>query len=166
MPLPVAHGLLGASLVAAVYPQATQRRYSFALLAGALFANAADLDFLLVFAFHSKQWHRGFTHSVGFALVICLLLAFLLGRQRLKQALAYGLAFASHGILDYMTSKKGSGVELLWPFSAERMKLGWWSLSEVPSQLPPTEIMKTLGVEFGLFVPLLLAVLLLRRTVQ
>ncbi|MDQ3803511.1 MAG: metal-dependent hydrolase [Acidobacteriota bacterium] len=165
MPLPVAHGLLGASIVAALHPQPTRRRYSVPLLFGALLANAADLDFLLVFALHSRSWHRGLTHSVVFALLVGLLSALLLGRRRLKEALAYGLAFASHGVLDYVTSKEGGGVELLWPFSAERMMLGWWGLSEVPSKLPPSGIMKALAVESGLFTPPLLAALLLRKAV-
>jgi membrane-bound metal-dependent hydrolase YbcI (DUF457 family) len=129
MPLPVAHALLGASTVAALHPHPTQRRYSVALLIGALFANAADADFLLVFAAHSKSWHRGLTHSIGFALFACMLTALVLGKQRLKEATAYGLAFSSHGILDYVASKEGGGVELLWPFSAERMVLAWWGLS-------------------------------------
>ena len=89
--------------------------------------------------------------------------ALLLGKRRLREALAYGLAFASHGILDYVTAKEGGGVELLWPFSTERMLLGWWSLSEVPSKLPPAQIVRTLILEFAIFTPLLFAVLLLRK---
>ena len=163
MPLPVAHGLLGASIVAALDPQLTNRRYALAVLGGALLANAADLDFLLVFAMHSKSWHRGFTHSVVFALLICILACLSLGKRRLKEALAYGLAFTSHGLLDCLTSNEGTGVELLWPFSTDRMKLGWWGLSEGPSQLPLSGIIKALAVEFALFAPLFVAILLLRR---
>ncbi len=165
MPLPVAHGLLGASIVAALHPQPTQRFSSVPLFIGALLANAADVDFLLVFVAHSKSWHRGPTHSIVFALLACLFVALLFGKRRLREALAYGLAFASHGILDYVTSKEGGGVELLWPFSAKRMALGWWGLSEVPSRLPPSGIIKALALEFGLFTPLFLAVLLLRKVV-
>lgn len=165
MPLPVAHGLLGASIVAALHPQPISRRYAVPLVVGALFANFADSDFLLVFALNSRSWHRGLTHSIVFALLGCLLSVLLLGKRRLKEALAYGLALASHGILDYMTSKEGGGVELLWPFSAERMGLGWWGLSEVPSQLPPSGIIMALTLEFVLFTPLLFGVLLLRKAV-
>lgn len=162
MPLPIAHGLLGASIVA-LHPLPTRRRYSLPLLFGALFANAADIDFLLVFALHSKSWHRGFTHSVVFSLLVSMLTFLFLGKRRLKVALVYGLAFASHGLLDYVTSKDGGGVELLWPFPTERMKLGWWGLSEVPSNLPASGIVMALAVEFALFGPLFLAVLLVRK---
>jgi len=163
MPLPVAHGLLGASIVAAFHPHPVQRRYPLALFVGALFANAADGDFLLVFAFHNKSWHRGFTHSVTFALLAGLLTSLLLSKRRFRVALVYWLAFASHGVLDYMTSKVGGGVTLLWPFSSERMKLGWWGLSEMPSNLTAFEIMKALGVEFVIFAALFLSVTLLRK---
>jgi membrane-bound metal-dependent hydrolase YbcI (DUF457 family) len=162
MPLPVAHGLLGASIVAALAPRLTRRSYVIPLLVGALLANAADFDFLLAFALQSKEWHRGFSHSIVLGL-LCLLPALPLGKQRIKEMLAYGLAFTSHGILDYVTSKEGRGVELLWPFSTSRLKLGWCGLSEIPSKLTGVEIIESLALEFLLFVPLLLVVLLLRR---
>lgn len=163
MPLPVAHGLVGASIVAAMYPRRRAQRLLLALFVGALVANAADLDFLLVFALHSKAWHRGFSHSIIFALLVCLLSALSVGKRHMREALAYGLAFASHGVLDYLTTKEGGAVELLWPFSTERLMLGWWGLSEWPSRLPLTGILKALVLEFAIFTPVLLAVLLLRK---
>ena len=55
MPLPTAHGLLGAGLVAALYARPVSGRRAVPLLVGALLANAADLDFLLVFALGSRR---------------------------------------------------------------------------------------------------------------
>ena len=162
MPLPVAHGLLGASVVAAGDSQST-KRYFMPLLAGAFLANVADLDFILVFIFHSKTWHRGFSHSLLFGLIVCLVLVLSLGERHLREACAYGLAFTSHGILDYLTTKSGGGVELLWPFSSERFVLGWVGLSEMPSKLTDLEIIKTLAVELICFAPLLILVLGLKR---
>lgn len=161
--MPVAHGLLGASLVAAVLPRTSPRRYALVLAAGALLANAADLDFCLVFALHSRAWHRGFTHSLAFALLVWLVLFVSLGRRRALKAAAYASAYASHAVLDFATTKLGGGVELLWPFSAERLALGWLGLSEVPSRVPPAGVVKYLVVEFLLFAPPLLALLLWRR---
>jgi hypothetical protein len=54
-------------------------------------------------------------------------------------------------------------VELLWPFSTERMVFGRWGLSEVPSRLPPAGVVKALVVEFALFAPVLVLALMLRR---
>lgn len=166
MPLPVAHGLVGASVAAALAPEgwmATRRRRVGVLLAGALLANAPDFDFLLAFALRSRAWHRGFTHSLAFALLSLGLLALWLGRARLREALACGLAYASHGLLDWATTKEGGGVELLWPLTGERFGLRWHGLSELPSRLAPLEVVQALAVESALFGPPLAAVLLLHR---
>lgn len=163
MPLPIAHGLLGATAVAALYPGPSFARGYRPFLIGVVLANAADLDFLLVFAFNSKSWHRGFTHSISFALFTFFLLALLLGRRRFQPAIAYGAAFASHAVLDYCTTKDGGGLELLWPFSQERLMLGWWGLSEMASRLPLAKILEALVVETALFMPLLIGVVVVRR---
>lgn len=163
MPLPIAHGLVGASVVAAIHPQPA-RRFFMPLLAGAFLANAADFDFLLVFGLGFRGWHRSFTHSIAFALAVCLMFALYFGRRRIREAAAYGLAFASHAFLDFVTTKEGGGLELLWPFSTERLKLGWWGLSELPSRLPAAEVLKDLALEAALFAPPFLLILLLRRT--
>lgn len=162
MPLPVAHGLVGASIVAAL--SRTQAERSFKpLLAGALLANAADLDFFLVFAFHLRGWHRGFSHSIAFALVVFLVFVLSLGRRRVREAVVYGLAYASHGILDYLTTKEGGGVQLLWPFSTERLAFGWVGLSELPSRMPAIEVVKSLALELALFAPLLVLTIGLKK---
>jgi len=161
--MPVAHSLVGASLVAAVVPRAGRKRYWVPLAAGAALANAADLDFLLSFALGSRGWHRGFTHSLVFALAVSLCLLLVLGRRRARVAAAFGLAYASHALLDFATTKEGGGVELFWPFSLDRLGLRWWGLSEIPSRLPFTDILKFLSLEFVLFAPPLLFLILLRR---
>ena len=164
MPLPIAHALVGASVVAAIHTRPKSLRHPAALLAGAFLANAPDLDFFLVFALHNRAWHRGFTHSLLFACFVSLLFVLCLGRRRTRDGVAYGLAFASHCVLDFLTTKQGGGVELLWPFSTARLAFGWAGLSEVPSRLPPLIILKWVAVEFLIFTPLLLAILFWRRT--
>lgn len=163
MPLPVAHTLVGASIFAALLPRRASNELYQSLLLGALLANAADFDFALVFILGSGEWHRGFSHSLLFAVLFWICCVFLLGRRRLRLAIACGAAFASHAVLDFITTKRGGGVELLWPFSDERLRLGRFPLSEIPSQLSLLEIVGALALEFALFTPLLVAVLLLRR---
>ena len=163
MPLPVAHALVGASFVAALQHEETSRRTYAQMLIAALLANAADLDFLLVYAQGSKTWHRAFTHSLVFSLFVCVLLALWLGRRKLKTAVAYGIAFGSHAVLDFVTTKEGSGIELFWPFSERRVMLGWWGLSEWPSRMTASQIVQALALEFALFAPVLLTVIFLRR---
>lgn len=163
--MPVAHSLVGASLVAASVPRAGRARYWAWLAAGAVFANAADLDFSLSLLSGSRGWHRGFTHSLAFALVVLICLVLALGRRRAREAAGLGLAYASHVLLDFATTKEGGGVELFWPFSTGRFGLRWWGLSELPSRLPVVDILKFLSLEFVLFAPPLILLILLRRGV-
>jgi membrane-bound metal-dependent hydrolase YbcI (DUF457 family) len=165
MPLPFAHGLVGASLVAAIHPRPARWHYA-PLFAGALLANCADLDFALVLLTHDRSFHRSFTHSLVFALALLLVAFIIFGRTRAREALAYGLAYASHALLDYSTMKFGGGVELLWPFSTERFGLGLVGLSELPSRLPPAYVFKALLLELLIFAPLLASVLIARRVLR
>jgi membrane-bound metal-dependent hydrolase YbcI (DUF457 family) len=167
MPLPVAHCLLGASIVVAAHPEPSNRYYT-PLVAGAFLATAADLDFLLVFIFDSGTWHRGFSHSIMLGLLVCVIFMLSLGKRHIREAIVYGLAFTSHGILDsattsYATTSKGGGAELLWPFSDERLGLGWIGLSEIPSKLPAVAIVRALAVEFVVFAALLALAAYLRK---
>jgi membrane-bound metal-dependent hydrolase YbcI (DUF457 family) len=163
MPLPLAHALVGATAVAAMQHEGPSRRTYAQLLIAALLANAADLDFLLVYLQGSKTWHRAFTHSLVFSLFVCVLLALWLGRRKLKTAMAYGIAFGSHAVLDFVTTKEGSGIELFWPFSEKRVMLGWWGLSEWPSRMTASQIIQALALECALFAPVLLTIMFLRR---
>ncbi len=86
------------------------------------------------------------------------------GKNHLRDALAYGLAYTSHCILDFATTVRGNGVELFFPFTTERFGLRWFGLSEIPSQLSAAEILKTIGLEFLIFAPLLAVALWLRTS--
>jgi membrane-bound metal-dependent hydrolase YbcI (DUF457 family) len=160
--MPVAHGLLGAGLAAALHPRPFRRRGTALYVAAAL-ANCPDLDFLLVYTFHTRAWHRAFTHSLFFALAVSLCLLAALGWSRRREVLAYGLAFASHGLLDALTTKAGGGVELLWPFTSQRYALRAFGLSELPSRVAAGEILYYMFVEVFIFLPPFLVVLFLRR---
>lgn len=165
MPLPIAHGLLGASIVAAIHPNPTRNR-ALPLFIGAFLANAADFDFGFSVFLGLHGWHRGFTHSISFGLVFILALMILFGRNHLREAVAYGLAYTSHCILDFATTEKGSGVELFFPFTTDRFGLRWFGLSEIPSRLPAIEILGALGLEFLIFAPFLAILLWLRTFVS
>jgi inner membrane protein len=162
MPLPIAHGLLGASIVTAIHPK-PMNRYFLPLFIGVFLANAADFDFAFVFTFGSGELHRGFSHSIFFALLICLIFTFSFGRNYFREAVSYGLAYTSHCFLDFVTTKEGGGLELLFPFSTNRLGLGWFGLSELPSQLSAIEILKAIALETLIFVPLFIFILLIRK---
>jgi len=97
--------------------------------------------------------------------MVCVAFLLLSGRQYARAALAYGLAYASHFILDFLTTKNG-GVELFWFFSSEIWKLGWFGLSESPSKMSLIEILQAIVLEILLFSPLLALIIYLRKYVR
>jgi len=119
MPLPIAHGLIGASIVAATLPEASPVRNWKPLLLGAALSISPDLDY-----FFRIGWHRGFTHSLFFASVVSLMCFALIKFTNLRMAIGFAGAIFSHGLLDFATTKTMPGVELLWPFSTHRFGLG------------------------------------------
>ena len=82
-----------------------------------------DLDVIGFFAgipYDAPFGHRGFTHSILFALLWSILLSVLFGKNRkLIYFTVLLLATISHGILDAMTSG-GEGVGFFIPFDNER----------------------------------------------
>jgi membrane-bound metal-dependent hydrolase YbcI (DUF457 family) len=80
MPLPVAHGLLGASVAAALLQRSPQSRRWKLLLPGAMLGICPDFDYALNFLrISGGGWHHGFTHSIPFALLLGLLMALISG---------------------------------------------------------------------------------------
>jgi membrane-bound metal-dependent hydrolase YbcI (DUF457 family) len=154
MPLPLAHGLVGATVVAIVRePAAVRRRWP--LLVGALLALLPDVDFLL-------RTHRTYTHSLAFALLVTGVLLAVAGRARWRAAVAYGLAFMSHGVLDFAMTLHGRGVKLLWPVSDAWYRLGLLSFSEFFGSFPLQQVIEWSLVEAVVFSPVLLLAVLVR----
>jgi membrane-bound metal-dependent hydrolase YbcI (DUF457 family) len=79
-----------------------------------------------------------------------------------RKILACGAALLSHCILDFCTTKEGSGVELLYPFSSERLKLGLFSISEFEQGFYFFEVFKSALVELVILTPIFLVILWFR----
>ena len=106
-------------------------------------AAAPDLDvvgFRFGVAYADPLGHRGLTHSLPFALIVGLALAWPLARWRgvpLASRAGVGLiavialACASHGVLDAFTDG-GLGVGFLIPFDARRFFAPWRPLLTSP----------------------------------
>lgn len=164
MPLPIAHSLAGASVVALARPRGSIATDWRLLLLGGFLAVTPDFDFLLIWTLHvSRSLHRGPTHSIFFALVVAALMLMVAGFSRGGAVLACGAAFLSHGVLDFLTTKRGGGVKLLWPFSDERFKLGVVGFSEFPHGFNLVELLKASAIELIVFTPILLTVLVVRE---
>lgn len=162
MPLPIAHSLIGASVITVSNPQSPLKEDWGLILCGAFLAIAPDFDFFFIWALGAGR-HRIITHSLFCALMLTLLMLLLTGREHLRSVLACGAAFLSHGILDYLCTKDGGGVGLLWPFSDERLKLGVIGISEFPHGINLIEVAKASLLEIIIFAPVLLSALMMRK---
>jgi len=95
------------------------------LIAGVVASVVPDLDvlaFRLGIPYASEFGHRGFSHSLMFALVIAVVGARLARSLRSAPKRSFWflfLAVASHGMLDAFTNG-GLGIAFLWPFSDGR----------------------------------------------
>ncbi|MGB3308869.1 MAG: metal-dependent hydrolase [Nodosilinea sp.] len=162
MPLPLAHGLFSGSIVAMIHKKPTENFFR-AIALGMFLGIAADFDFVLVYFLSMRGLHRGFSHSIGFSAIVFLLIFLILGKRKLRAAIAYGLAYGVHGILDFVTTKEGGKVELFWPVSTERVRLGWVGISEGAAKLPLAELIQAFAIELLIFSPFLLFALSFRR---
>ncbi len=131
-------------------------------------ATFPDLDvFALWLGGRHVHWlHRGASHSLVVAALAALVGAFLLDRGR-GFAVAFLIAFAtaaSHGLLDTVTYG-GSGVMLLWPFSAHRFVAPWHPIQASPMGLSlfSPHGLGLMAREALLFSPLLVYALWPRR---
>lgn len=126
MPLPVAHALIGASVVAASRGRFSLKRDWGTMAFGAALGVLPDLDifFSWVLGFGIK-WHGSFTHSIFFAAAVGCVIAALRREGEARDIPVYALATLSHGLLDVITKKEFGGAQLFWPFSSRiyRLKL-------------------------------------------
>jgi inner membrane protein len=171
MPLPVAHALVGATIAVAVLPRDMPRRARAIALAAAV-AVAPDLDFSAPWLLGLEHdWHRGFTHSVFFALLVTAGSHAYYKAARWRETLSLGLALASHGLLDSVTTDSDRGVALWWPFSSQRISLGWFPIDGYFSGADGLadnliRMFMELAQELVVFLPFLLLALLVRRWVR
>ena len=112
-------------------------------LAAALSAMVPDLDAIGHMAgvpYESFWGHRGFTHSIAFAVLWGALLAWLFFRRRLRPGLSgspglawllISLATVSHPLLDMFTNG-GLGCALFAPFDNARLFFPWRPIRVAP----------------------------------
>ncbi|MCM3872360.1 MAG: metal-dependent hydrolase [Pyrinomonadaceae bacterium] len=167
MPLPVAHGLLGASVAAALYQPFESRRWKI-LATGAFLGICPDFDYALNWLrISGGGWHHGFTHSIMFALFLGLMTAAMVSGKKLRNIVVFGCAAGSHTLLDYLMTES-TGVALWWPFTNHRYRLSlpnpidynWDNASLWASAIDLVRISLS---ELMIFAPILLVVLLARR---
>ena len=92
----------------------------FLAIGSAILPDLDVLAFKFGISYSHPFGHRGFTHSILFAVLWSALLSFIFGKSRkLIFAIVLFLSTVSHGILDAMTSG-GKGVGFFIPFENSR----------------------------------------------
>jgi inner membrane protein len=101
---------------------------------GAAMLPDADVILFRLGATYDTAWaHRGFSHSLGFAIVLGVAAALIL-RRTAAPLLAFvfvALSAFSHGLLDMLTNG-GHGVAILWPGTAQRYFFDWRPIQVSP----------------------------------
>jgi inner membrane protein len=127
MATPLSHLAVPLALTAALGPELVPPGLLVLALACALLPDGDVLGLWLGIPYEHPFGHRGFTHSLPFALALAgvgTLVAPQLGAQ---PAVAFGVlaaSAASHGLLDGMTNG-GLGIAFFSPFSSRRHFLPW-----------------------------------------
>lgn len=128
MPLPVAHGFVGASILLALREPRDQMPLGQTLLLGAALGIVPDVDLVLAWWLNGGAVvHGGFTHSLFSALCVGVVVAGWRGGWRVwrfRDVLLYSAAMLSHGVLDMLVRKEFGGAALYWPLSDEKLRLG------------------------------------------
>lgn len=105
-------------------------------IAGAIATIVPDLDvaaFALGIPYAHPLGHRGFTHSIVFALLLAALLTYMLRLRELRRA-AFAFLFLcvmSHGLFDALTDG-GLGVGFFIPFDNDRYFFSWTPIRVSP----------------------------------
>ena len=120
----ISHAIAALGIGAAFYRTVAPKRIWIAGIACAVFPDLDVIGFRFGVHYGDFWGHRGFTHSLVFALILASVLALLIDRTlpqigRMRLLVYLFLATASHGLLDAMTDG-GLGVAFFSPFENSR----------------------------------------------
>lgn len=109
-----------------------------------------DLDVFSTAAYGDLLGHRGFTHSLVFALVVGNLAACLTFRRLRTRwwrlSVVYFIILASHDLLDAMT-RGGEGIPFFWPAGGRYGNWGPLPVSDLSFDLPDPRRSRALRAE-------------------
>jgi inner membrane protein len=139
VPSVLSHPAVPLALTAAAGARAIPPRLAVAACIASVLPDVDAIGYWAGIPYDSPLGHRGFTHSLFFALVVAVVAAAILSRRAIPAALALGVVFvaaASHGLLDAMTSG-GRGIAFFSPFSNARFHLPWRPIRVSPIGVAP-----------------------------
>jgi len=125
------HGFVGLALARVYAPGGMPLKFWIAAALCGIIPDADAIGYMLGVRYESMFGHRGFTHSLLFALLLALLVVLLIFREIPSgSARWWGLLVfffvvtASHAVLDAMTTG-GLGVAFFSPFRSTRYFFPW-----------------------------------------
>jgi inner membrane protein len=138
VPTIISHTFVAVAAAKAFAPADVPRGFYPASVVCSILPDADVLAFRFGIPYHHLFGHRGFFHSLTFAVILSGLVTFALLRDAEilpKRSLFYFLFFflvtASHGILDALTDG-GLGIALFAPFDSERYCFPWTPIKVSP----------------------------------
>jgi inner membrane protein len=137
MPTIVSHAAVPLAFGLGLGREAVSRRLLMAAVAASIVPDLDVIGYRLGVPYGSAFGHRGFTHSLAFAMVlglVALLSSRWLMTSRMKAFVLVVASAASHGLLD-MCTNGGRGVALFWPFTDERYFFPWRPIEVSPLSL-------------------------------
>jgi len=121
-----------------------ERRVFIAGTIGSILPDADVIGFAYGVRYASTFGHRGFTHSIFFAIVVSLILLLITRPQRPLAAFAFlFLCTMSHALFDAMTTG-GLGIAFFSPFSNHRYFFPWRPIRVSP--IGPASLQRLLPV--------------------
>jgi inner membrane protein len=122
MPTILSHPAFPIALSLALGRKIVSARLLAVSVVASILPDADVIGFKLSVAYSHQLGHRGFSHSVLFAILVgslACVFAPQLKAQRLTAFMIVAFATASHGLLD-MCTNGGLGIAYLWPQSEQR----------------------------------------------
>lgn len=177
MPMPVGHSLAAVILNELKIFKPANSILTSVLLSIAL-ANLADIDYLPgILMGNPNQFHHGFTHSIGAALLVGLVFSvccYYREAQILRPFIFATSLYFSHVFLDYFSKDTGApyGVPIFWPLSSEYFISPVLVFSDIHKDSSSSTFLQSLFVrhnaltilrEILILVPLALVVLIGKR---
>lgn len=133
MPTIISHAAVPLALGIALGGERVPRSLLITAIGASMLPDADVILFRFGATYHDVWAHRGFSHSLGFAVIIGIIAALIL-RRSVAPLFAFAVvAFsaASHGLLDMLTNG-GHGIAFLWPLSDQRYFFDWRPIQVSP----------------------------------
>lgn len=165
MPLPIAHCMVGASILLASREPNDKLPIWQTLVLGAALGLLPDTDLALVWILDwGAMAHGAMTHSILFAICVGLAVAAWQRqgtRWHSRDVLMFTGAVLSHGVLDMLVRKDFGGAALYWPFSDEKLRFGLFDYFPFYPGSDPLEIVLRRALQISVYETVLFAPCLL-----